>query len=111
MHEAMWVLTNSGRLRQPIVKVHGLRMLNPAVFSKFPFASADSSTVARNIGLDQNWAGTFVPRSRVARGAVLMSRIEETQSADSWGGDSCVSEDFPHQMPLWSEAGDVGLDY
>jgi hypothetical protein len=110
MHEAMWVLTNLGRQRQPVVKVHGLRMLNPAVFSKFPFASADSSTVARNIGLDQNWTGTYVPRNRVARGAVLMSRIEESQSADYWGGDACVHEDFPHQIPLWSVTGDAGLD-
>ena len=42
---------------QPIAKLHGLRMLNKAVFRHLPLSSADSSNVARNIGIDSKWSG------------------------------------------------------
>ncbi len=38
---------------QPVTKLHGLRMLNPLIFTKLPLASADSTNVARNIGIDK----------------------------------------------------------
>ena len=50
MSEAMKVACPFG---WPRAKLHGLRMLDPAVFTKFPFASADSTNVARNIGIDR----------------------------------------------------------
>jgi hypothetical protein len=48
---------------RPGVRLHGLRMLNPEVFSRLPFASADSTNIGRNIGIDQAWRGT-TPRPR-----------------------------------------------
>lgn len=68
----------------PTAKMHGLRMLDPEVFSKFPFSSADSTNVARNIGIDSKWRGTYTPQSKTARGMVLAGRIEAQQSSSRW---------------------------
>lgn len=82
MGEAMQVLCDShGR---PRVKLHGLRMLDPDVFSTFPFASADSTNVARNVGLDSRWKGTYAPPNKATRGIVLANRIEAYQSPAVW---------------------------
>lgn len=61
---------------QPLVRLHGLRMLNPEVFSRLPFASADSTNIARNIGIDQAWRGTYAPPTKEARAAIMRTRIE-----------------------------------
>jgi len=65
----------------PVCKLHGLRMLNPAIFSQLPLASADSTNVARNIGIDAAWRGTYRPRSKDLRAAILVERIEATNGA------------------------------
>lgn len=65
----------------PICKLHGLRMLNPKVFEKLPLASADSTNVARNIGIDKNWRGTYLPSTKEGRAQVLVERIERTVSS------------------------------
>lgn len=64
----------------PICKLHGLRMLNPLLFSKLPLATADSTNVARNIGIDKAWRGTYQPHSKETRATVLVERIEATNS-------------------------------
>lgn len=74
----------AARFGRPLTKLHGLRMLDPEVFSRFPFSSADSTNVARNIGIDSAWRGTYLPANKAARGLVLAERIESTQSAPSW---------------------------
>lgn len=66
---------------RPICKVHGLRMLNPKVFTMLPLASADSTMVARNIGPDQAWKGTYQPKSKLTRAIVLRDRIEHYNGA------------------------------
>jgi hypothetical protein len=82
MEEAMAVICDeSGR---PRTKLHGLRMLDVDVFTRFPFASADSTNVARNVGLDTRWPGTYPPAGKAARGIVLAGRIEAHQSAPIW---------------------------
>lgn len=81
MAEAMDVVCDGGR---PCVKLHGLRMLSPRIFTRFPFASADSTNVARNTGLDGKWRGTYAPTSPAIRGIVLASRVEAMQSAPRW---------------------------
>ena len=43
----------------PITKLHGLRMLNPDVFTRLPFSSADSTSVGRGIGIDSKWNGSY----------------------------------------------------
>jgi hypothetical protein len=81
MFEVMRAVTSCGR---PITKLHGLRMLDPDVFTRLPFSSADSTNVARNIGLDGRWGGTYQPIGKAARGVVLADRIESQQSASVW---------------------------
>ena len=46
MHQAFSVLCDEhGR---PQVKLHGLRMMDPTIFSHFPFSSVDSTNIVRN---------------------------------------------------------------
>jgi hypothetical protein len=80
--EAMRVICDSDGI--PKVKIHGLRMLDPGVFSKLPLASADSCNVARNVGLDVHWKGSYAPNSRYVRALILMERIEKHASAPYW---------------------------
>ena len=68
---------------RPMCKLHGLRMLNPRIFSRWPFSSADSTNVARNIGIEKKWKGTYLPATKEARTQVLVDRIEHTNSASS----------------------------
>jgi hypothetical protein len=82
MAEAMDVLCD--RDGRPICKIHGLRMLNPDVFTRFPFASVDSTNIGRNIGIDSAWRGTYTPASKEARAQVMRERIEAHQSPIFW---------------------------
>lgn len=79
---------------RPIAKLHGLRMLNPRIFGRYPFASADSTNIARNIGLDERWSkGAYPPPSKAARGILLALRIENTQSASEWNHETTTKLD------------------
>lgn len=77
--QAMRVLCDArGR---PRIKMHGLRMLNPKVFTKLPFTSADSTNIARNVNIDKNWAnGNYLPPTPPARAQVMRIRIETFNS-------------------------------
>lgn len=68
---------------QPITKLHGLRMLNHLIFTKLPLASADSTNIARNIGIDKKWKGAYPPFSKETRAYVMAERIESFNSASS----------------------------
>jgi hypothetical protein len=70
----------------PKTKLHGLRMLDPRIFAQFPFAGADSTNVARNIGIDQAWRGAYQPATKAGRGIVLAERIEAFNSAAKFVG-------------------------
>lgn len=79
----------------PLVKMHGLRMLNPNIFSKLPLESADSTNIARNIGIDSAWKGAYTPPTKEMRAAVMRSRIESVNSANfyekqSVGANLCL---------------------
>ncbi|KKL34018.1 hypothetical protein WR30_26150 [Burkholderia contaminans FFH2055] len=96
MAEAMDVLCDKhGR---PICKIHGLRMLNPDVFTRFPFASADSTNIARNIGMDGAWRGPYTPPTKESRAQVMRDRIEAHQSLTLW-----VRKHAPIQQTLGLE--------
>lgn len=82
MIEAMDVICDQSGL--PKAKIHGLRMLNPEVFTKFPFASADSTNIGQNIGIDSAWRGTYTPPTKESRAALMRERIESHQSALMW---------------------------
>lgn len=71
---------------RPMVKLHGLRMLDPSIFSRLPLASADSTNIARNVAIDQAWRGTYTPPTREARAAILRARIEAANGAARWVG-------------------------
>lgn len=83
--QAMRVICNDDG--QPCVKLHGLRMLNPAVFSKLPFASADSTNIGRNVGIDSAWKGTYLPPTKEARAQVMRQRIESHNAPATWAFD------------------------
>ncbi len=95
MKEAMDVACPFGF---PLAKLHGLRMLDPEIFSRFPFSSADSTNVARNIGIDQAWRGPDPPANKAGRAVVLADRIESTNSAPEW-------RTFHIQTVLFDEGG------
>lgn len=66
----------------PITKLHGLRMLNKDIFMHIPLSSADSTNIARNIGMDSYWDKTpYKTSSRETRAWVLAERIESNNSA------------------------------
>jgi hypothetical protein len=81
MDEAMKVVCPFG---MPIRKLHGLRMLDPDIFTRFPFSSADSTNVARNIGIDRAWTGSYPPANKSGRGVVIADRIEAFNSSDCY---------------------------
>lgn len=93
MAEAMEVACDSdGR---PRTKLHGLRMLDPTIFSQLPLASADSTNVARNIGIDKAWIrGQYQPMTKAQRAAVLIDRIEHHASAARWCKTMGVQKNF-----------------
>jgi len=80
----------------PRTKLHGLRMLDPVIFSHLPLASADSCNVARNVGIDKAWNGPYAPRSREMRALIMMERIEAHGSAARW----CGSNGVQHNLEL-----------
>ncbi|MDI3356654.1 hypothetical protein MO767_20220 [Pseudomonas sp. UYIF39] len=69
---------------RPLCKLHGLRMLDPAIFGHLPLSSADSTNIGRNIGIDQAWRGTYSPPTKEARAAVMRSRIESHNAPPRW---------------------------
>lgn len=74
----------------PKCKIHGLRMLNPEIFTYLPLSSADSTNAAINNKYIKKF-GMYVPPSAGARAAIIASRIEANNSANVWRGRQ---EDF-----------------
>lgn len=73
---------------RPGVRLHGLRMLDARVTTRVPLASADSTNIARNIGIDSAWRGTYQPATKEARAVVMRTRIEGQQSPSRWVSDT-----------------------
>lgn len=83
MGQAMRVICDD--MGRPCCKLHGLRMLDPGVFTRFPFASADSTNIGRNVGIDAAWkAGNYLPAGKAARAAVMRNRIEAHNAAPAY---------------------------
>lgn len=78
------MLVACDQLGRPLARLHGLRMLNPKVFGRLPLASADSTNIARNIGIDGAWRGTYPPPTKEARAAVMRERIESNPTPATW---------------------------
>lgn len=84
MGEAMQSVCDSDGM--PMTKLHGLRMLNPSVFTRLPLSSADSSNVAVNSGSLKRWNTTYSPPSRGLRALILAERVEVFNSRP-WVGE------------------------
>jgi len=72
------------QLGRPRCKVHGLRMLNPDCFSRYPFHSADSTNAERNGGIGVERFGQYPAATRGQRSAVIAGRIESAQSSSTF---------------------------
>jgi len=76
--EAMdFICDEDGR---PPCKLHGLRMLNPTVFSQLPLASADSTNVAQNHARERRIYGL----TPAMAGLKIVDRIEQHACAPRW---------------------------
>ena len=76
---ALPAISTDGR---PNAKLHGLRMLREEIVTNVPLASGDSTNVARNLGIDQAWNGSYAPATKETRVDVLVERIERHQSPE-----------------------------
>lgn len=94
MAQAMAAICDeSGR---PMARLHGLRMLDPQIFSRLPLTSADSTNAAVNCGsLDR--FGIYLPPTAAQRAAVIADRIEQHNSASVW-------TPMPIQHDIFAEA-------
>lgn len=87
--DAWWRRINEAMARicddqgRPRCRLHGLRMLDPAIFSRLPFASADSTNAAVNGGSISRF-GMYAPPTAGQRAEVIASRIEAHNSAPIW---------------------------
>lgn len=68
---------------RPPCKLHGLRMLDPAIFSRIPLSSADSTNACRN-SCSYDRFGIYAPPHRSARAAAIAMRIEIHNSPAIW---------------------------
>ncbi|ORL56797.1 hypothetical protein B7H20_18335 [Pseudomonas aeruginosa] len=68
---------------RPTCRLHGLRMLDPKIFGRLPFASADSTNAAVNGGSVSRF-GIYPPPTAGQRAAVIADRIEAHNSAPVW---------------------------
>lgn len=81
MGEAMTKACDSeGR---PKRQFHGLRMLDPDIFTRLPLRSADSTNAAVNCGSLSRF-GMYVPPTAAQRAAVIASIIEAQNSPAVW---------------------------
>jgi len=90
--EAMEVACDSdGR---PFTRLHGLRQMDPTIFSHIPYASVDSTVVARNVSLDCRWTGPYQPLTERTRAVVLKERVEHHASAVRWSGSCGIQKNL-----------------
>jgi len=80
---------------RPHTKLHGLRMLDPEVFTRLPLASADSTNAAINSGYTEVRWGAYCPKDNWQRAEVIACRIEAHNSAPRW-----VKRDHQKRLPL-----------
>ena len=68
---------------RPFCKLHGLRMLDPDIFTRLPLSSADSTNAAVNSGSLSRF-GSYLPPTVAQRAEVIAERIEANNSAPSF---------------------------
>jgi hypothetical protein len=80
MNQAMQSVCDDGK---PRCKLHGLRMLDPDIFSRLPLSSADSTNASVNSGSLSRF-GSYLPPTAAQRAAVIAARIESFNSAPTF---------------------------
>jgi len=80
MADAMNAICPDGR---PVCRLHGLRMLDPLIFTRLPLSSADSTNAAVNGGSLSRF-GMYLPPTKAQRSAVIAERIESFNSSATW---------------------------
>ena len=70
----------------PTTRLHGLRQMDNDITSNVPYASVDSCNIARNIGIDSAWTGTYSPKNKDTRALVMRDRIASHAVARRWTG-------------------------
>jgi len=68
---------------RPITKLHGLRMMSPAIINRFPFSSADSTNAVRNSFIARRF-GMYPPPTRWQRATIIADIIEAVWSPPIW---------------------------
>lgn len=87
--DAWWVRMDAAMKRacdergRPRARLHGLRMLDPAIFANLPLSSADSTNASVNCGSVRRF-GMYPAPTASQRADVIASRIEAHQSAPAW---------------------------
>lgn len=87
--EAWWTRINDAmkvacdEQGRPKAKLHGLRMLNPEIFTRLPLSSADSTNAAQNSSSYSRF-GIYAAPNAGTRMHVIAERIEAHQSAPTW---------------------------
>lgn len=68
---------------RPLCKLHGLRMLDPSVFTQMPLSSADSTNAAVNGGSLSRF-GMYPPPTAGQRSEIIARRVEQYTSSPVW---------------------------
>lgn len=79
---------------RPRTRFHGLRMMDPEIFTRIPFASVDSTNAAVNQGSFSRF-GSYLPPTAGLRATVIAARIESLNSPKAWTGPP------GNNMPGW----------
>lgn len=79
---------------RPRTKLHGLRQMDPTIFSHIPYSSVDSSMIARSIGVEKSVPRIYRDLSDKTRALVFAERIERHASANRWTGSSGVQKNL-----------------
>lgn len=79
---------------RPRAALHGLRMLDPTIFSHLPLKGADSANIGQNVGIDKKWSGPYEPMTKETRALVMADRIEFHASASRWIGTGGIQKNL-----------------
>jgi len=67
----------------PLCNLHGFRLMNPAIFTRIPLVSADSTSVVRNSNQVKRF-GMYVPLTAAKRSNTIAEIIENSDSPLVW---------------------------
>lgn len=87
---------------RPRCKLHGLRMLNPAIFRHMPLASADSTNAVRNCRDGAAWDHPHKPPHGWLRATVIAERVEVHNAATRFKKPPKAVKEKPAEVSLFN---------